>query len=211
MIISILCSLKGTIYLFLVEGKLCVKCLLLFHSSHASHSQGKRDLGEFFNKIRCSLIKQGKSGVFCGYNYYVLIFQGCMVQSSSLLRKASPTDAHYPPHKLSSLLQGQRQRENDTMLILFWLFLVLMCVINSTLIILLTFPHFAPSSWWDLHFSARSMQKHWVETPLPGAFLFWCSGHETYICLRNTGFYATHYSPVTCILMYGLPVSFIHL
>lgn len=81
-----------------------------------------------------------------------------MVQSSSLTRKASPTNAHYPPEELSNLLQGQRRRENDTMLILFWLFLVLMCVINNTLIILLTSPHFAPSSWWDLHFSAISIQ-----------------------------------------------------
>lgn len=33
-----------------------------------------------------------------------------------------------------------------------------MYVINNTLIILLTSPHFAPSSWWDLHFSAISIQ-----------------------------------------------------
>lgn len=33
-----------------------------------------------------------------------------------------------------------------------------MCVINNTLIILLTSPHFVPSSWWDPHFSAISIQ-----------------------------------------------------
>lgn len=76
---------------------------------------------------------------FRDYNYYVLIFQGCAVPSGSLVRKASSTDAHYPSSEFSNLLQGQRRRENDTMLILSWLFLVLMCVINNTLIILLTF------------------------------------------------------------------------
>lgn len=34
-----------------------------------------------------------------------------------------------------------------------------MCVINNTLIILLTSPHFAPFSWWDLHFGAISIQR----------------------------------------------------
>lgn len=79
---------------------------------------------------------------FRDYNYYVLIFQGCAGQSGSLVGKASSTSAHYPPSELSNLLQGQRRGENDTMLILSWLFLVLMCVINNTLIILLTFSHF---------------------------------------------------------------------
>lgn len=79
---------------------------------------------------------------FRDYNYSVLIFQGCMVPSGSLVRKASSTDAHYPPSELSNLLQGQRRKENDTMLILSWLFLVLMYVINNTLIILLTFSRF---------------------------------------------------------------------
>lgn len=34
-----------------------------------------------------------------------------------------------------------------------------MCVINNTLIILLPSPHFAPSSWWALHFGAVSIER----------------------------------------------------
>lgn len=146
-------------------------------------------------------------------NYYVLIFQGCMVQSGSLVRKASSTDAHYPPSELSNLLQGQRRREDDTMLILSWLFLVLMCVINNTLIILLTFPHFAPSSQWAFPFSAIGIHSPHRSTKWQClclvSLLFWCSGHEIYVCLRYTKFCAVHYVSISCVLMYGLAIPFI--
>lgn len=55
------------------------------------------------------------------------------------------------------------------------------------------------------------MQKHWVEMPLPGFFIFCCSGHEAYICLINTKFYAVYYVSVSCVLMYGLPVALSYL
>lgn len=60
MIISILCSLKGTISLFLVEGKLCVKCLLLVDSRAIPlRARGRKDFGRF-NKIRWNILKWDK-------------------------------------------------------------------------------------------------------------------------------------------------------
>lgn len=57
MIISIPCSLKGTIGLFLAEGKLCIKCLLLFNSrAMPLRAKERKSFGEF-NKIIHSILK----------------------------------------------------------------------------------------------------------------------------------------------------------
>lgn len=47
-----------------------------------------------------------------------------------------------------------------------------------------------------------------MEMPLPGSFLFCCSGQETYICLVNAKFYAAYYVSMSCVLVYGLTVAF---
>jgi hypothetical protein len=76
-------------------------------------------------------------------------------------------------------------------------------MINNSVIILLTFPHFFPSSWWYFHFNSIGIQH--PKALSANAFtwcifimIFWLS-HQIYICLRNTKFYAMYYMYISCI------------